>query len=50
MSSLFRATLAPLTAVGLLLASPVMAQTPAQDMTMPMKGMQAGQQGIMGHI
>ena len=37
MSSLFRTTLAPLTAVGLLLASPVMAQTPAQDMTMPMK-------------
>ncbi|MGK2959521.1 MAG: hypothetical protein ACSLFB_14250 [Acidimicrobiales bacterium] len=31
MSSLFRTTLAPLTALGLLLASPVMAQTPAPD-------------------
>lgn len=48
MIKLFRATLAPLTAVGLLFASPVMAQTPAQDMTMPMKGMPAGQQGMMG--
>jgi len=50
MSSLFRATLAPLTAVGLLFASPVMAQTPAQDMTMPMMGMPAGQQGMMGQM
>ena len=50
MSSLFRATLAPLTAVGLLLASPVMAQTPAQDMTMPMMGMPAGQQDMMGQM
>ena len=31
MSSLFRTTLAPLTALGLLLASPAIAQTPAPD-------------------
>ncbi len=48
MSSLFRTTLAPLTAVGLLLASPVMAQTPPQGMKMPMMDMPAGQQDMMG--
>ncbi len=77
MTSLFQRSLAPLTALGLLLASPAMAQTTAPDPhhpagapaaaapaapgatmpmmdkmmgcgMMPMMGMQAGQQGMMG--
>jgi hypothetical protein len=67
MTSLLQRSLAPLTALGLLLAAPASAQTPAPDphhpagapaagapaapgMTMPMMGMQAGQQGMMGGI
>ena len=48
MSGLFRTTLAPLTALGLLLASPAVAQTPPQGMKMPMMSMPAGQHDMMG--
>ncbi len=61
MKHLFRTSLAPLTAIGLLLASPAVAQTPSQDpnhppasaspgMMTPMMGMQGGHYGMMGQM